>query len=65
MELLEKIRLLEASSLDIFVGTLVNPTGNFHLPVKFFLGENEFSDDYILWMLGSPSIYGLTDNLGK
>ncbi len=36
-ELHEKIRKIEESNSDRSAGAFMNPTGNYHMPVKYFL----------------------------
>jgi transposase len=41
--LLEKIRTVERSNSQEVIGIFMNPTGNYHIPVKHFLESNGFS----------------------
>ena len=36
-ELLEKIKTIEKSNSDRIGGVFINPTSNYHMPVKYFL----------------------------
>ncbi len=41
--LLEKIKTVERSNSQEVIGIFMNPTGNYHIPVKYFLENNGFS----------------------
>ena len=41
-ELHEKIRTIEESNSDRIWGVFMNPTGNYHMPVKYFLESNGY-----------------------
>ncbi len=41
-ELVDKILQIQRSNSDKVAGIFMNPTGNFHLPVKYFLEKNGF-----------------------
>ena len=41
--LLEKIKTVESSNSQEVVGIFMNPTGNYHIPVKYFLENSGFS----------------------
>ena len=41
--LLEKMRTIERSNSDAIKGIFMNPTGNYHIPVKYFLENSGFS----------------------
>ena len=41
-ELHEKIRTIEESNSDRIGGVFMNPTGNYHMPVKYFLESNGY-----------------------
>ena len=42
-ELHEKIRTIEESNSDRIGGAFMNPTGNYHMPVKYFLESNGYN----------------------
>ncbi len=42
--LLEKIRMVERSNSQDVMGIFINPTGNYHIPVRYFLEINGFGD---------------------
>ena len=42
-ELHEKIRTIEESNSDRIGGVFMNPTGNYHMPVKYFLESNGYN----------------------
>ena len=46
-ELHEKIRTVEGSNSDRIVGAFMNPTGNYHMPAKYFLEYNGY-DVYVV-----------------
>ena len=41
-ELHEKIRTIEENNSDRIEGVFMNPTGNYHIPVKYFLESNGY-----------------------
>ena len=41
-ELHEKIRAIEESNSNRIGGVFMNPTGNYHMPVKYFLESNGY-----------------------
>jgi transposase len=41
--LLEKIKTVERSNVQEVIGIFINPTGNYHIPVKYFLENSGFS----------------------
>ena len=41
--ILQKMRKIEESNSDRIGGVFMNPTGNYHVPVKYFLEKNGFS----------------------
>lgn len=42
LELHEKIRKIEEGNSDRIGGVFINPTGNYHMPVKYFLESNGY-----------------------
>ena len=42
-ELREKIRKIEQSNSDRIGGVFMNPTGNYHMPVRYFLQSNGYN----------------------
>ena len=47
--LLEKLKTIERSNSDTIKGIFMNPTGNYHVPVKYFLEQNGF--DGLIYMI--------------
>lgn len=44
--LLEKIRIIENSNIDAVNGIFMNPTGNYHIPLHYFLESNSYKVIY-------------------
>ena len=61
--LVEKIHVLEESNGDKVIGIFVNPTANYHLPVKHFLEKNGFTV-YCVDTRVAKNMRGV-ENLGK
>ena len=65
LQLLEKIRTIEKSSSQKIAGVYMNPTGNYHMTVKYFLEMNGFRG--IIHMVDARRTVHLRNmiNLGK
>ena len=42
LEMLEKIKTIERNNSYRIVGVFMNPTSNYHMPVKYFLKSNGY-----------------------
>ena len=45
--ILEKLKVIEKSNSDSIKGIFINPTGNYHIPVHYFLENNGYNVVYV------------------
>ncbi|MCL5873920.1 MAG: IS110 family transposase [Candidatus Thermoplasmatota archaeon] len=62
-ELLSKLKTIEKSNNDRVIGIYINPTGNYHIPVQYFLESNGYIVKYVDARVTDYS--RKIDNLGK
>lgn len=62
--LLEKLQLVEKSNNQVVMGIFMNPTGNYHMPVKYFLENNGYDKIFMVDARRTEHMRSIA-NLGK
>ncbi|MGC8699337.1 MAG: IS110 family transposase [Candidatus Acidifodinimicrobium sp.] len=63
--LIEKIETIRRSNSDEVVGIFMNPTGNYHIPLKYFLERNGFGNLVFIIDARRTAHQRILSNLGK
>ncbi len=64
-KLLEKNHTIEKSNSDSVIGIFMNPTGNYHMPVKYFLESNGYAGKTFMTDARKTEHLRMVTNLGK